>query len=68
MTTELHERHFVKEGRAAMRDEILADLDSRIALLSESIANSKHTKANKLTLQVTQRVLQVARAEYANKI
>ncbi len=58
----------VNEGRVSMRDEIVADLDSRIALLSQSIAGAAHSKSNKIALQVAQRVLQVARAEYANKI
>lgn len=67
MTTAIHDRDlsFVQEGRADMRDEIVADLDKRIAILSESIASGKHTKSNKIALQVTQRALQVARANYA---
>jgi len=62
------EKFFWNGGRIKMRDEIVADLDNRIAILSESIASGKHTKANKLTLQVTQRALQVAREDYAQRM
>lgn len=59
--------HAEKQGRIAMRDEIVADLDKRIAVLSESIASGKHTKSNKIALQVTQRALQVARQDYSER-
>ncbi len=59
--------HAEIQGRTAMRDEIVADLDKRIAILSESIASGKHWPAHKIALQVAQRVLQVAREDNAQR-
>ncbi len=57
----------VSHGRMVMRDEIVADLDKRIAILSENIASGKHWPSHKIALQFAQHALQVAREDYVQR-
>jgi hypothetical protein len=57
--------HAEKAGRIAMRDAIVRDLDNRIATIAESLKTAKHATQERIALQVLQRGLQVARAEYS---
>jgi hypothetical protein len=51
--------HAEKQGRLAMREQILADVRDRIATLTHSINVADHKKTEKIALQVTRRAFQV---------
>jgi hypothetical protein len=56
------------QGRAAAFAEIVADLDNRIKIISESISSGRHKSEHVICLQVTRRALAVARNDYSNRV